>query len=422
MTSKERIQTALNHKSPDKVAIDFGGTPVSGIHIEIVAKLRAYFGLGTEPVKVTEPYQMLGEIEQDLMDILGCDVLPLGGKNNMFGIEQADWKEQVTPWGQTILVPGSFGAHFDNNGDWFVYPEGDTSVDPSAKMPHSNYFFDALERNPGPVDDATLNIEDNLEEFKAINEEDLEYWRRLIARHENSEKALMANMGGTGLGDIALVPAMQLKNPKGIRDISEWYMSVLMRPDFVREVFDKQTDIAIENMKKFYAVVGDRIDAIFLCGTDFGTQNSTFCGLDDYNSVWMPYYKKMTSWIHENTGWKVFKHSCGAVESFIDAFIESGFDILNPVQISASGMDPALLKEKYGNDIVFWGGGVDTQKVLSFGSPKEVEEQVLNGLKIFSKDGGFVFNTVHNTQALTPIPNFIAMLNAIRKFNGEPRL
>ena len=133
----------------------------------------------------------------------------------------------------------------------------------------------------------------------------------------------------------------------------------------------------------------------------------------------MPYYQKLTSWVHENTKWKTFKHCCGAIESLIESFIDSGIDILNPVQISAKGMDPQRLKDTYGDRIVFWGGGVDTQQVLPYGTPEEVEIQVLRNLEVFSKGGGYVFNTVHNAQARTPIKNFIAMLNAVRKFNGE---
>ena len=131
----------------------------------------------------------------------------------------------------------------------------------------------------------------------------------------------------------------------------------------------------------------------------------------------MPYYKRINNWIHENTEWKTFKHSCGAIESFIPLFIESGIDILNPVQCSAVGMDPRTLKEKYGRDIVFWGGGIDTQKLLPFGTPEEVREQVLERCEIFGKDGGFVFNSIHNVQANTPTENIVAMLKAVKEFS-----
>jgi Uroporphyrinogen-III decarboxylase len=126
----------------------------------------------------------------------------------------------------------------------------------------------------------------------------------------------------------------------------------------------------------------------------------------------------MNDWIHANTGWKTFKHSCGAIEPFISLLIESGFDILNPVQCSAAGMEPEKLKQKYGRDIVFWGGGIDTQQVLPFGKPVEVREQVLRRCEIFAKSGGFVFNAIHNIQANTPVCNIVAMLDAIKEFNS----
>ena len=127
----------------------------------------------------------------------------------------------------------------------------------------------------------------------------------------------------------------------------------------------------------------------------------------------------MTTWIHKNTTWKVFKHSCGAVEPLIEKFIDAGFDILNPVQINAAGMNSAHLKDNYGNRIIFWGGGVDTQKTLAFGTPAEVEKQVLEQCEILSENGGFVFNTVHNIQANVPVENIVAMINATKKFNGK---
>ena len=211
---------------------------------------------------------------------------------------------------------------------------------------------------------------------------------------------------------------MQLKNPKGIRDVADWYMSTVLRPDYIHAIFEKQTEIAIANFSRIYQRIGNQIDAVFICGTDFGTQESTFCSPEDFQSLYLPYYRRINDWMHENTGWKSFKHSCGAVENFMPLFIEAGFDIINPVQISARGMDPAHLKREYGKDLVFWGGGVDTQKVLAFATPSEVKKQVLDNCAIFAKDGGFVFNTVHNIQANVPIENLVAMLDAIRDFNG----
>ena len=226
-------------------------------------------------------------------------------------------------------------------------------------------------------------------------------------------------MGGTALGDIALVPGLNLKHPKGIRDIAEWYMSTVCRTEYVKAIFDRQVEIALENFRRLYEVIGDNIDAVFICGTDFGTQESTFCSPEQFDDLWLPYYRRINDWVHMNTPWKTFKHSCGAVETLMSRFIKSGFDIINPVQFNAKGMSPAQLKKAYGKDIVFWGGGIDTQKTLPYSSPEEVREEVLRLCDIFSKDGGFVFNTVHNVQANVPIENLVAMIDAVKEFSGK---
>ena len=418
MTSKERIQASLNHKTPDKVPIDCGSSPVTGIHVLPVEKLRDYYGLEKKLVRVIEPYQMLGELDEDLKEIMGIDVESLCPKNTMFGFSnEGELKEFRTFWGQTVLVPKDFNTTTDENGDLLMYPEGDTSVPPSAKMPKASYFFDAIIRQ-NPIVEEELDPGDNLEEFSPVSDEDLTYWKSELEK-KDKEKGLIANFGGTGLGDIALVPALNLKHPKGIRDISEWYMSTVMRQDYIHAVFEKQTDIALENLKKIFQVVNNKIDVFYLCGTDFGTQDSTFCAPETFKELYMPYYRKITDWIHENTHWKVFKHSCGAVETLIPSFIEAGFDILNPVQVTAAGMEPQHLKDTYGKKITFWGGGIDTQKVLAFGTPQEVEKQVIRHCEVFSENGGFVFNTVHNIQANVPVENLVAMFNALKKFNGE---
>jgi hypothetical protein len=419
MTSKERVSASLNHMFTDKVAIDFGSTSVTGIHVLSVERIRQYYGLKKKPVKVIEPYQMLGELDDEVRSVLGIDTIGVFPRNTMFGFPNEGWKEFKTFWGQEVLVPEKFVTNTDENGDLIIYPEGDAEVAPSGRMPKASYFFDSIIRQEA-FDEENLDPMDNVEEFKALSESELTYFENEINLAYNSGKAVVVNIGGTGLGDIALVPAPFLKHPKGIRDITEWYMSTVMRMEYIQTIFEMQTDIALLNLKKLFQRVGNKIDVIFLCGTDFGTQDSQFCAPESFLELYQPYYKKMTGWIHKNTSWKVFKHSCGAVEPLIENFIDSGFDILNPVQIAAAGMDPKNLKTKYGDKLVFWGGGVDTQKVLSFGTPKEVEIQVLEQCKTFSKMGGFIFNTVHNIQANVPVENIVAMNNAVKKFNGNP--
>jgi Uroporphyrinogen decarboxylase (URO-D) len=412
--SKDNFKKTINHQQPDKVVVDFGSTAVTGIHVMVVEKLREYYGLEKKPVKVIEPYQMLGEIDSDLMQAMDIDIIGLYGPKNMFGVPNENWKIHKTLWGQEVMFPGEFNYNYSATGDILMYPEGDTAEPPSGIMPKSGYFFDAINRQK-PIDDATLKVEDNLEEFTYITEHELAHWKSQVRSIRDETMAVVASFGGTALGDIALVPAIGMKNPKGIRGVEEWYISTLMREDFVKELYDRQTDIAIENLKLLKKAVGNKVDVVFTCGTDFGTQNSMFCSPETYDRVWMPYYRKVNDWIHQNTNWKTFKHSCGAVESLMEHFIDSGFDIINPVQINAAGMDPKVLKKKYGDRLVFWGGGVDTQGAFAFGTPAQVKDQVRSQCEIMNENGGFVFNTVHNIQANVPFANVVAMLEALKE-------
>src|ERR1039457_5340364 len=417
LTSRECVLTALSHRQPDRIPIDFGGTTVTSMHVSCVAGLRDYFGLEKRLVKAYEPYQRLGIIDEDLKITMGVDVEGVYRSKTSFGFRNRDWKPWRMPDGLEILVSEEFRVTSDANGDILVHPQGDLSAPPSGRMPKDGYFFDGIIRQQ-PFTEDELNPQDNLEEFKPLTEEDLEQLRQAAAQSRRSGRAVIMSSVGTALGDIALVPGPALKHPKGIRDVAEWYMSTTSRRDYLHKVFSAQYEIGLENLKRMYQAVGDAVDALFLCGTDFGTQTSAFCSVKTFRELYFPYYEKVNRWIHESTKWKVFKHSCGSVERFIPSFIEAGFDILNPVQCSATGMDPDHLKSAYGDRITFWGGGVDTQHVLPFGTPEEVRKQVLERCRILSRNGGFVFSTIHNVQPRTPVENIVAMLEAVHEFNG----
>ncbi len=412
MDSKEKLKRAINHQE-GPVPVDFGGSAVTGIHVMVIAALREHYGLEKRPVKVSEPYQMLGALDDDLMDAMGVDVISITPRDTMFGFPNENWREFKLPWGQEVLVSEFFKTTQDVNGDLLIYPEGDMAVSPSGRMPASGFFFDSIVRQE-PIDEANLDPADNMEEFNPITQADLDYFKAKADWAAASNRGVLATFGGTAFGDIALVPAPFLKHPKGIRDIAEWYMSTALRPDYIHAIFSHQCEVAIQNLEKIYAVVGNVIDAVFICGTDFGTQTSQFCSVDTYEALYAPYYKRVNAWIHEHTTWKTFKHSCGAVEPLMSHFIESGFDIINPVQCSATGMDAKALKAHYGDKLTFWGGGVDTQHVLPFGTPDEVEAQVKHRVEIFGQQGGFVFNAIHNVQANIPVENVVAMIETMR--------
>jgi len=417
MRSRERVEVALSHRQPDYVPLDLGASAVTGMHASSVYRLRQALRLdppGT-PVKVVEPYQMLAEIAPDLLDALGVDVVGLGGPRTLFGFENKDWKPWTLFDGTAVLVPGAFNTEPEANGDILMYPEGDRSAPPSGRMPKGGFYFDTIVRQE-PIDEEKLDIEDNLQEFGPISDDELEHFATEADRlARESDRAILANFGGTAFGDIALVPAPFLKHPKGIRDVAEWYISTVSRFDYVYRVFQRQCDIALANLAKIRDAVGDRVTAVFITGTDFGTQNGPFIGPAAYRKLYQPFHRRVNDWVHQHTEWKTFIHSCGSVVALLPDIVEAGFDILNPVQCSAAGMDAATLKDRFGGRLTFWGGGVDTQQTLPFGTPEDVRREVLQRIAIFGRGGGFVFNTVHNVQAQTPVENLVAMYEAIRE-------
>ncbi|MEX0774234.1 MAG: uroporphyrinogen decarboxylase family protein [Phycisphaeraceae bacterium] len=422
---KQRVLDAVAHRQPDRIPIDFGSSFITGIHCSVVAALRDHFSLEERPVRIIEPYQMLGEVEDDLLDAMDLDVQPIFPPNTIFGFRNENWKPWTTPWKQEVLVSEHFKTVSKSDGQ-YIFPKGDTTAPPSGHMPATSYFFDTIIRQE-PLDEAHLDPRDNIEEFSLLSDRDLAYWKaeadRLRGRGRGPgrgcDRAVLTHLNGTCLGDIALVPAPFLTHPKGVRDIATWYMTLATDPGFIKAVFEEQTRIAIGNMQRLYDVAGDVIDIVVVCGTDFGTQESTFCSPQRFDELWAPFYRRINDWIHQHTQWSTFKHSCGAVESFIPHFVDCGFDILNPVQCSARGMAPEQLKARHGQAITFWGGGVNTQQTLPFGTPDQVRAEVLHRCEVFGKGGGFVFNAIHNIQARTPIENVIAMLDAVGEFNGN---
>lgn len=418
MTSRERIETTLAHKEPEKLAVDFGGGFQTGIAVSMVYKLRQALGLdepGT-PVKVIEIYQMLGEIKPDLQETLGLDAACVPGTGTMFGFPAKDFKEWEMSDGTPVLIPGEFNTDLEEDGRLFQYPGGDKSLAPSGMMPVGGHFFDAILRQHS-IDEENLNPSDNTEEFVPISDDELGHYGGLANRlYDETDKALFCTLGGVTFGDVALVPAPWLKDPKGIRDVEEWYISTALRPDYIKSVFDYQAGIAIENLEKLYEAVGSKITVIQTNGTDFGTQNGPFCSPDQYRELYLPYQRRIHDWIHENTPWKTFMHSCGGIEPLLDGIVEAGFDILNPVQCSATGMDARKLKKEYGDKLTFWGGGVDTQKTMPFGTPAQVRDEVKERVEIFGEGGGYVFCAIHNIVANTPVDNLLAMFDVLRDY------
>ena len=418
LTARERVQRALNHQQPDRVPLDLGATAVTGMHVSSVYALRQALQLdapGT-PVKVIEPYQMLGEIAPDLVDALGVDVVGATAEKGFFGYRNEDWKPWQLHDGTPVLVPAAFNTEPERDGSLLQYPEGDRSARPSGRMPKGGFYFDAIIRQP-PIDEERLNPADNMEEFVVMSDEEVSHFERQVAQfYSETDRAIMLNMGGMAFGDVSMVPATWLKAPRGIRDVEEWYVSTVTRRDYVWRVFERQCEVALLNLEKMHRAVGERVCAIFVTGTDFGTQRRPALSVETYRQLYMPFHREVCGWIHRHTSWKTFMHSCGSIMPLIPSFIEAGIDILNPVQWTADDMEPRTLKERFGEELVFWGGGVNTQRTLPFGTPDEVRAEVRECLRVFGRGGGFVFATIHNVQPRIPVENLLALFEAFREY------
>jgi len=417
MNSRERVQAALEHRAPDRVPLDLGATAVTGIAAGALTRLRDALGLEERLVRVHEPYQMLGTVDDDVLDALGVDCVGLGLDGTFFGFPAKDWKPFALSDGTPVLVPGLFNTEKEPDGTLYQYPLGDKQYPASGRMPPGGLYHDSVDRQI-TYDEDNLDPEEWVRDMYSVYTDEIlrELERRADRLYNQTSRALVAGIAEGSFGDIAWVPAPGAPNPKGIRGVADWYMATVLHKDYIKGIFDLELEIGMKNLEMLWQALGSKISVMMISGTDFGTQRSAFISPKAYREMYKPYHKAMNDWIHENTTWKTFYHSCGSMVDLYDEFVDAGVDIVNPVQIAATGMDPAYLKERWGDDLVFWGGGIDTQQVLPFGTPKEIDEQVKQNMAIFGSQGGFVFNAVHNIQAGVPTENLVALFEAVAKY------
>lgn len=413
MNSRERLIATLNHQTPDRLPIDLGATSQTSINASTLYQFRKALGLDSHRLMITEPSQLLGEVEQDILNLLGVDVVGLWNTTTCFGYQNKDWKEWSMDDGTPVFMGGGFTYDEDSQARKLVYPHGDRTAEYSAIIPKGGSFFDSVTREPFDFDldeEDLTPLEDFKDDFAIATDEEARHWeKKSIDLYENTEYGIVGMLGGGALGDAAVIPGPAVRHPKGIRRVDDWLLAHVMYPDYIKAVFRYQTDIMLKNLEIYKQAVGDRIQVIWISGTDFGNQRSGMISLQTFRELYKPYYKEINDWVHKNTSWKTFYHTCGAVYDFLDDFADMGLDCLNPLQLSANGMDAATIKANYGDKFTFWGGGVDTQHTLPFGTPEEVRRQVRERIDILSKDGGYVFNTIHNIVANVPPENLIAM-------------
>jgi uroporphyrinogen-III decarboxylase len=407
MSSRERVLATLSHEEPDRVPLDMGGTIMSGIMAHALDRLRKHLNLPQRPVKVYEVFQMLGEVEMDVVDRLGIDVLPVEPPVQFFGLRREQWQ----PWklwdGTEVLVPGQFDIEVDEQGDWLLHSEGDPTKPVEGRMPKDGFYFDMASMTDTHLDYAPPSLEEVRKE-NLITGEELEFLahRAEILRRTTDMALILGCWGWVGLPWVGSIP--------------DFLCLMATDPAYVKDLFSVRTETALKNLEKFKMYLGENIDILGLDGADYGAQNNELFAPEMFEELFLPFFKEQNDWIHRNTSWKTWQHTCGSVTRIIPMLIESGLDILNPVQTSAAGMDPNWLKGEYGSKITFWGGGVDTQKTLPFARPEEVEREVAERVRIFAPGGGFVFNTIHNIQQATPPENIVAAYDTARTVGRYP--
>ncbi|MCZ7544280.1 MAG: methyltransferase [Anaerolineae bacterium] len=378
MNSRERVLKAINHEQPDRVPIDLGGSIVTGIMAGALDRLHRYLGIA-DKVKVYDVFQMLGEVTLELVERFDVDLLPVEPETIVFDhLRNRDYK----PWklfdGTEVLMPGAFAVEVSPAGDWLLHRGGDPARPVVGRMPKDGFYFDDAGITDWNPDFAPPSIESLRNSgWRRLTDETLRYLQdkaRTLRRATDRALAL-TNWGEATLG------------PPQVGSLPEWLVLMASEPAYVHELMDLGVEIAIDNLKLYWEALGDDIDIIHVDGYDYGTQNAEMFSPAMFETFQEPCYKKQCDWIHQNTPWKVAKHCCGSIPNLIASMIRAGIDILNPVQTSAKGMDPAWLKATFGDSITFWGGGIDTQRVLPFGTPDEIRAHVGERMRIFAPAG-----------------------------------
>ena len=410
MNSRERVLAAVNYQTPDRVPIDLSAMGASGINAAVYDQMKKRMGIDT-PTKIQGTMMILAEVEMDMVERLHVDVLPLDASNAAWLAQRADEgvKRRLFCGLDVYFQPGTDIRVDDSDGSWLLHGADGEAF---ARMPKDGYYFDFLTTTMG----AGRIEPDAFQPSRTVPDEKLEAMaRRAKQLYDGTDKALLG--WGASISFIGLSALLSDNITQGSLD--EWLVMLMTEKETAHEMMGRMTDAAIEQTKLYHQAVGDRCFAWGVASDDAGTQRGEFIAPELFEEMMKPHYKRFCDWVHTNTNWKTYLHSCGSVARYIPHWIDAGIDILNPVQISANGMDPAGLREQFGDKLVFWGGGCDTQEVLPHGTPEQVREHVRQNLDAFdAHNGGFVFTQVHNIQQDVPVENVEAMLAAAYEFGS----
>ena len=385
MTSRERIIETLKHRKADVLAIDFGGMRSTGISAIAYNKLKDYLGIKSGQTKVYDIFQQLAEPEPEILERFGGDVVQLHRYAPSFGIVNDGWKPGKLPDGSCCLVPKRYNPVCNEKGEQEIW-DGDILL---ARMPEGGLYFDQVYH---PYENVETFYDIDRIPIAEITDEELVYLEHEAKRlYETTEKAILGAFGGN------ILEAGQIN-----WGYEKFFTNLALNPELVHYWMDKLTEVYMKDLKKYLNAVGKYIHVIQF-GDDLGTQEASQISTTMYREMIKPYHKKQYEFVRNNhPDVKVFLHSCGSIYDLIPDLIDAGVEILNPVQISAKGMDPARLKRNFGKDISFWGGGANMQHTVLNSTLKDIKAEVRELIEIFSPGGGYVFNQVHNIQADIP--------------------
>ena len=378
LAPRERVRAALAHREPDRIPLDIGGSRMTGIHVRAYPGLRTALGLPPVEVRVGDLTQQLAEVDADAMDALGCDVRMVGPRaGRSYRRELVDDGAFVTfrdEWGVGRRMPRDGGLYFDS--------------------------FDApLAGDPSPAEIDAFPWPDATDPARYAGMAEA---ARRIAGDEGRAVLVGSICGGLTEGLFKL------------RGFEDGYLDLAGDPLRARRVMERILEVKLGYWERALAALGDAVDVVAEAD-DLGGQDRLLFSPRTYRALVKPLQRELFAFIRARTRAAVFFHTCGAVRELIPDLIEIGVDVLNPVQVSAAGMSTAELKAEFGRDLVFWGGGVDTQRVLGSGTPDEVRAEVRRRIADLRRGGGFVFATVHNIQPNVPPANLLAMWQAWRE-------
>jgi len=416
MTSRERVLAAVAHKPSDKIPVDLGSTPSSGISAIAYFNLLKHIGREDLPVKIYDVVQQLAQPDWSIIEKFGVDVIDVA---RAFDTElSSDWTETIMVNGAKAYYPNFFKTVHQSDGAYNCYDSDNETV--LARMPEGATFFDQTYfpyLDGYPADYSGLKEAMNkvmwsrytVGPWHHSGEEG--FWDKLrskcIELRETTDKALLLGVGcnlfewGTFL-----------------RRMDNFMMDLYLQPDEVEKFLDHLLEGHFITLEKVCSYVGDVVDFVKF-GDDLGTMTGPFMDPQTYHKLFKPRLKQMCDYVHSHSSMHTFLHSCGSISMLMPDIIDAGIEVLNPVQTAARGMEPEFLKKEFGADVTFWGGGIDNVGVLNSNDPLRIREQVLERLEILSAGGGYVFNTVHNILHDVRPESVITMFDAVKEFNSR---